>query len=159
LNSIFEIAILRLSISPSVWALNFRHFQNYNRQILDSYRSLIKNQWHVWFFWSIKLPNTIFFHRLSAPNYDSVLIFETYSWKFPGISYFSDLRQARCARKIPEPVLEATLITKGTTYIFLEALNWGLSQNPDVLGKNLWIKVEFSLRKENDLFFVGLCYL
>jgi hypothetical protein len=34
----------------------------------------------------------------------------------PGISYFSDLRQTRCARKIPKPILETALITKGTTY-------------------------------------------
>jgi hypothetical protein len=36
--------------------------------------------------------------------------------KCPGISYVSDLRQTRCARKIPEPVLEITLNTKETTY-------------------------------------------
>jgi hypothetical protein len=29
--------------------------------------------------------------------------------KFPGITDFSDLRQTRCARKIPKPVLETTL--------------------------------------------------
>jgi hypothetical protein len=38
--------------------------------------------------------------------------------KFPGISYFSDLRKTRCARKFPKPVLETTLITKETTYYF-----------------------------------------
>jgi hypothetical protein len=37
-------------------------------------------------------------------------------WMFPGISDFSDLRQTRCARNIPKPVLETTLITKETTY-------------------------------------------
>jgi hypothetical protein len=30
----------------------------------------------------------------------------------PGISYFSDLSQTRCTRKIPKPVLETTLISK-----------------------------------------------
>jgi hypothetical protein len=34
------------------------------------------------------------------------------TWKFPGISYFSDFRQTRCARKIPKQVFETTLITK-----------------------------------------------
>jgi hypothetical protein len=43
-------------------------------------------------------------------------ILETCTWKFPGISYFSDLRQTRCARKIPTPVLETSLITKETMY-------------------------------------------
>jgi hypothetical protein len=38
---------------------------------------------------------------------------QSYPWKFPGISY---LRQSRCARKIPKPVLETTLIIKETTY-------------------------------------------
>jgi hypothetical protein len=41
-------------------------------------------------------------------------ILETCTWKFPGISYFSDLIQTRCARKIPKPVLETTLIIKDT---------------------------------------------
>jgi hypothetical protein len=36
------------------------------------------------------------------------------TWKFPGISYFSDLRQTRCAEKISKPVLETTLFTKET---------------------------------------------
>jgi hypothetical protein len=47
------------------------------------------------------------------------VILETCNWKFPGISYFSELRQTRCARKTPkavlERVLETTLITKGAT--------------------------------------------
>jgi hypothetical protein len=30
--------------------------------------------------------------------------------------YFSDMRQTRCARKIPEAVLETTFITKATTH-------------------------------------------
>jgi hypothetical protein len=33
-----------------------------------------------------------------------------WTWNFPGISYFSDLRQTRCARKIPKPVLETAFI-------------------------------------------------
>jgi hypothetical protein len=37
---------------------------------------------------------------------------------FPDISYFSDLRQTRCGRKIPKPVLDTILITKETTYTF-----------------------------------------
>jgi hypothetical protein len=44
------------------------------------------------------------------------VILETCTWKFPGISYFSDLRQTRYARKIPKPVLKTTLITNETTY-------------------------------------------
>jgi hypothetical protein len=44
------------------------------------------------------------------------VILEIFTWKFPGILYFSDLRQTRCARKISKPVLETTLITKETTY-------------------------------------------
>jgi hypothetical protein len=40
----------------------------------------------------------------------------TLGWKFPGISDIADLRQTRCARKILNPVLETTLITKETTY-------------------------------------------
>jgi hypothetical protein len=44
------------------------------------------------------------------------VILETCTWKLPGISYFADLRQTRCARKSPKPVLETTLITKETTY-------------------------------------------
>jgi hypothetical protein len=32
-----------------------------------------------------------------------------------GISHFSDLRQTRCARKIPKPVFETTLMTKEIT--------------------------------------------
>jgi hypothetical protein len=44
------------------------------------------------------------------------VILETCTWKFPGISYFSDLRQTRCARNIPKTVLETTLITKKSTY-------------------------------------------
>jgi hypothetical protein len=48
----------------------------------------------------------------------SHLVFlETCTWKFPDISYFSDLGKTRCARKIPKPVLETTLISKETTYI------------------------------------------
>jgi hypothetical protein len=43
-------------------------------------------------------------------------IFETYTWNFSDISYFLDLRQTRCARKIPNPVLETKLFTKETTY-------------------------------------------
>jgi hypothetical protein len=54
-----------------------------------------------------------------------------YTWKFPGISYFSDLRQTRCARKIPKPVLKTTLMYYQRNYvyfgkkncIFLESLN------------------------------------
>jgi hypothetical protein len=38
------------------------------------------------------------------------------SWKFPGIFDFSDFRRTRCARKIPKPVLETTLINKETVY-------------------------------------------
>jgi hypothetical protein len=45
------------------------------------------------------------------------VILDTCTWKFPAISYFSDLRQTRCARKNPKPVLETTLITKETTLI------------------------------------------
>jgi hypothetical protein len=55
------------------------------------------------------------------------------TWKFPGISYFSDLRQTRCARKIEKLVLETTLIKPkkpriiwfmGNIFsIFLESLN------------------------------------
>jgi hypothetical protein len=41
----------------------------------------------------------------------------TCTWKFPSISYFSDLIQTSCARKIPEPVLETTLNTKEATYM------------------------------------------
>jgi hypothetical protein len=44
------------------------------------------------------------------------VILETCTWKLPGTSDISDLRQTRCARKIPRPVLETTLITKETTY-------------------------------------------
>jgi hypothetical protein len=40
-------------IYPSVWALYLCHFQTYNHQILNSYRRLYKNQWHVWVFWFI----------------------------------------------------------------------------------------------------------
>jgi hypothetical protein len=46
---------------------------------------------------------------------DQSYSFETCTWNFPSISYFSDLRQARCARKIPKPILKTTL-TKETTY-------------------------------------------
>jgi hypothetical protein len=45
-----------------------------------------------------------------------IVILEKCTWKFPGIFYFSDLRQIRCGRKILKPVLETTLITKETTY-------------------------------------------
>jgi hypothetical protein len=38
------------------------------------------------------------------------------TWKFPRSPDFLDLTQTRCARKIPKPVLEATLIIKETTY-------------------------------------------
>jgi hypothetical protein len=44
------------------------------------------------------------------------VILETYTWKFPGISDFSNMRQPRCARKIPKPVLKTTLISKETTF-------------------------------------------
>jgi hypothetical protein len=44
------------------------------------------------------------------------VILETCTWMLPDISYFSDLRQTRCARKIPKPVLKTTLIIKETTY-------------------------------------------
>jgi hypothetical protein len=69
----------------------------------------------------------------------------------------SDLRQTRCARKIPKPVLESKLITKKTTYIldfrkyfvvsFWSHSNWAFSvlladslriiSEPDVLGKKV----------------------
>jgi hypothetical protein len=35
---------------------------------------------------------------------------------FQAFLIFSDLRQTRCSRKIPNPVLETTLITQETTY-------------------------------------------
>jgi hypothetical protein len=39
------------------------------------------------------------------------------SWReFPGIPYFSDLKQTKCARKISKPVLKTTLIIKEATY-------------------------------------------
>jgi hypothetical protein len=46
----------------------------------------------------------------------------------PDISYFSDLRQTRCARKIPKPVLETTLITKETTYTLDFGKYFGVTQ-------------------------------
>jgi hypothetical protein len=44
-----------------------------------------------------------------------VKAFEACKWKFPGISYFSDLRQTRYTRKVLKPVLETALITEETT--------------------------------------------
>jgi hypothetical protein len=40
------------------------------------------------------------------------VILEASTWKFPGISYFSDLGRTRCARKIRKPVF----ITIETTF-------------------------------------------
>jgi hypothetical protein len=64
--------------------------------------------------------NATFFHRFSAANYDSALSLfsarQVSEKAFPGISYFSHLRQTRCARNIPKPVLDTKLITKETTY-------------------------------------------
>jgi hypothetical protein len=40
------------------------------------------------------------------------VILETCTWKFPGISDFSDLRQTRCARKIPKQFWKLHLLPK-----------------------------------------------
>jgi hypothetical protein len=46
------------------------------------------------------------------------------SWKFPDISYFSDLRQTRGVKKIPKTVLKTRINTKETTYnlVFVKSL-------------------------------------
>jgi hypothetical protein len=44
---------------------------------------------------------------------------ETCTWKFAGISYFSDLRQTRCARKIPKPDLKMHLLSKKPRIIWI----------------------------------------
>jgi hypothetical protein len=56
------------------------------------------------------------FELFKAKELGIRVILETCTWKFPGISDFSDLRQTRCARKNPKAVLKTTLITKGTTH-------------------------------------------
>jgi hypothetical protein len=76
------------------------------------------------------------------------------TWKFPGISYFTDMRRTREAKNIPNTVLKTRLETKETTYtsvfrkylvslrshsirafsVFLEELLW-IILGFDVLGK------------------------
>jgi hypothetical protein len=43
-------------------------------------------------------------------------ILEEKTWKLPGISYFTNLRQTRDATKIPKTVFKFRLDTKETTY-------------------------------------------
>jgi hypothetical protein len=38
------------------------------------------------------------------------------TWKFPDISYYTDLRQTRGAEKIPKKVLKTRLKTKETSF-------------------------------------------
>jgi hypothetical protein len=45
-------------------------------------------------------------------------ILETGIWKVLGISNFTDLRQTRIARMIPQSVLETTFKIEETTYVF-----------------------------------------
>jgi hypothetical protein len=117
--------------------------------------------------------NSTFFHGfLAAYNYSVLSFFPTrqVSEKIfnesskstakhcKGVSCFPDLRQTRCARKIPTPVSEITLFTKETTYTLdfekyffmsfwshsirafavLLKIHLRFSQKPDVLAaKNL----------------------
>jgi hypothetical protein len=63
------------------------------------------------------LSNEFKFGHKKFFAHQSFLKFEqNHTWKFPEISYFLDLSQTRCARKIPKPVMETALITKETTY-------------------------------------------
>jgi hypothetical protein len=45
-----------------------------------------------------------------------ITLFLERTWKFPDISYFTDLRQTRGAKKVPKIVLKTRLKTKETTY-------------------------------------------
>jgi hypothetical protein len=51
------------------------------------------------------------------------------SWKLPDISYFTDLRQNRCAKNISKTVLKTRLKTKETTFTLISWNTlWSLSQ-------------------------------
>jgi hypothetical protein len=74
------------------------------------------------------------------------ICYQSYPWKFPGISYFSDLRRSRCARKIPKPVLKTTLINKGTTFgkYFVEVIFCAFGRLIKDYHRNLtsWVKTK-----------------
>jgi hypothetical protein len=77
-----------------------------------------------------------------------IVILETCTWNFPGISYSSDLRQTRCARKIPKPVLENAFIKWWSGWVCWLLLQRSWVRIP---GKSLSFSVGLALDWQSSL--------